>query len=299
VSDARGFVLIFVRALAEWTGGADPCAAMRPLAFHLTFRCVDSRVVAPDVPAQRRVASVIHRVGEPYGLLAFRAAGDHLHLAATCDRADAGKLARSVAGQLTKHLDLPGFLPTHFTPCFEQAHAEEAFLYVLRNAEKHGVTNDPSHEASSIGALLGLRVAASAYIARVRQAFPSLDRRTLLGVLGVRELAPAFQMDCLADAAAGAVGLADLDGSDASVAARAAAVRVAVASVSLAAVAAALEVGERTARRYRSEEADPVLERAIGLRMGLRAALGDRARVDLPVPARPEWRRGRRGLGAG
>ncbi|MDP2307857.1 MAG: hypothetical protein Q8P18_17660 [Pseudomonadota bacterium] len=269
---------------------------MKPLPFHLTFRAVDSRVLAPDVRAQRLVAQVVHRLGERRGLLAFRAAGDHLHIAADCDRADAGKLARSVAGELTQRLGLPGFAPTHFTPCLDQRHVEETFLYVLRNAEKHGVTNDPAHEASSIGALLGLRLAPGAYLARVRRAFPSLDRGVLLNVLGVRTLEPVVQLAHLADAAAGAVGLAELDRSDAAFSARVAAVHVSIDGASLAAIAAALDVSERTARRYREAPEDRVLQRAIGLRMGLRAALGDRARVDAPAPSRSDWRPGRLGL---
>ncbi len=269
---------------------------MEPLAFHLVFRSVDGRVLAPDVRAQRAVAEVCHAVGEPRGLLAFRASGDHLHLQAACEREEAGKLARVVAGTLTRRLDLPGFAPAHLTACADQRHLEEAFYYVLRNAEKHGVTGDPLHEASSIGALLGLRMAPGSFLARVRRAVPTLDRSVLLAVLGVRVLDEAFQLEQLADAAAGAVGLAALDQSALAVEARGAATRVGGRFLSLEAVADVLGISARTARRCRAAPATPLLERAIGLRMGLRAALGDRARLDLPVAARAPYRRGRAGL---
>jgi hypothetical protein len=271
---------------------------MDELGYHLNFRAEDSRVLAPDVAAQRRVAEVLHAVGEGYGLLAFRAAGDHLHVAAACDRTEAGKLARSVAGQLTQRLALPGFLPAHFTPCRDQRHLEEVFFYVLRNAEKHGVSNDPTHEASSVGALLGMRVAPGPFLARVRRAVPALDRDLLLAIVGVRALDPLVSLPLLADAAAGAVGAVALDQSRLATAARIAAVHLGLRTASPAAVAEALDMSERSIRRHREADADAFLLRAIGLRMGLRVALGDRARVDLPVPTRREWRRGRAALEA-
>ncbi|MDP2306257.1 MAG: hypothetical protein Q8P18_09550 [Pseudomonadota bacterium] len=260
---------------------------MPPLGFHLVFRARDSRVIAPDVGAQRTLAVTLHRIGERYGLCAFRASGDHLHTANLCDRAAAGAFAQAVGSALTQTLGIStGFGSTFLKPMLDQPHVEEVFAYIHRNAEKHGVGNDPTHEASSIQALLGLRVAPSPFIPRVRARLPRVHRGQLLKLLGVAELAPMVRIDLLADAAAGAVGLAHLDDTAPAVRARQAAVRLALPTVPLGAVADALALSERTTRRYRSTDADPSLERMIALRMGHRAALGDRARTDLPPLAR-------------
>ena len=269
---------------------------MEPLAYHLVFRTVDGRVIAPGGAAQRTIASACHDIGERSGVVAFRASGDHLHLQAVCDRAEAGALARRVAGSLTRRLTLRGFAPAHLTPCRHQGHVEETFFYILRNTDKHGVTNDPLHEASSIGALLGMRLVAGSFLARVRRTVPTVDRATLLAVLGVRALEESVRLDALAHAAAGAVGLPVLDRSAAATAARAAAARVALRSAAEVAVAEALGISARSLRRYRSEEATPALERAIGLRMGLHVALGDRARLDTPISARTPWVPGKAAL---
>lgn len=267
---------------------------MRPLGFHLVFRAVDSRVIAPDTAAQRTLAVTTHRVGDAFGLYAFRAAGDHFHVAALCDRPDAGHLAQALGSALTQVLDLPsGFAPTFLKPMEHQAHVEEVFAYVHRNAEKHGVGNDPLHEASSLPGLLGLRLVPQAFIPRVRRLLPRVHRGQLLALLGVDALEPCVRIDLLADAAAGAVGLPALDRRAPSIRARAAAIRLASPTVPIAAIADALDLTERAVRRLRAvrPDPDPDLDRMIGLRMGHRSALGDRARLDLP----PEVRSARRG----
>jgi hypothetical protein len=269
---------------------------MEPLAYHLVFRTVDGRVIAPGVAAQRTLASACHDIGERSGIVAFRASGDHLHLQAVCDRAEAGALARRVAGSLTRRLTLPGFAPAHLTPCRHQGHVEETFFYILRNTDKHGVTNDPMHEASSIGALLGMRTGCGPFLARARRLVPTMDRAMLLAVLGVRTLEESVHLAHLADAAAGAVGLAALDGSTVAAVARAAATRCAAHLATTGALEQALGISARSLRRYLAEPANPALERAIRLRIGLRIALGDRARVDLPVGAKPLWTPGKAAL---
>ncbi len=260
---------------------------MRPLGFHLVFRAVDSRVIAPDTAAQRTLAVTTHRVGEAFGLYAFRAAGDHFHVAAQCDRPSAGRLAQALGSALTQALDLSsGFGPTFLKPMTNQAHVEETFAYVHRNAEKHGVGNDPMHEASSLPGLLGLRLVPPGFIPRVRSLLPRVHRGQLLGLLGVDALEPCVRIELLADAAAGAVGLPTLDGTLLSTRARASAVRLALPTVPISALADALDLTERSVRRLRTWNQEPDLDRMVGLRMGHRAALGDRARTDLPPKAR-------------
>jgi hypothetical protein len=255
---------------------------MYPLGFHLVFRATDSRVIAPDTAAQRVLAMTTHRLGEAHGLFAFRAAGDHFHLAAACDRASAGRLAQALGSALTQALELgAGFATTFVKPMVHQAHVEEVFRYVHRNAEKHGAANDPTHEASSLQGLLGLRVVPPGFLPRIRTLLPRANRALLLKMLGVEALEPCVRVDLLADAAAGVVGLAALDASLPARRARAAAVRLSLPTVPLPALAAALGLSERSMRRIRAAAPDPALERMIALRMGHRAALGDRARLDV------------------
>jgi hypothetical protein len=252
---------------------------LTPLGHHLVFRAVDSRVIAPHADDQRRLARTLLRVGEDFGLVAFRASGDHLHVECLCDRLAAGRFAQTVGSSLTQQLDLPGFLPVWFEPLVDQRHVENTFAYVLGNAEKHGAANDPLHEASSIGVTLGLSVGPGRLVTRVRGALPKVSRAQLLRILGVRELEPGFRLADLADAAAGAVLLPRLDQTPEACRARRAAVRVALPHAPAGAIAAALECSERTIRRFRAGQPEPTLERAIALRMGHRAALGERASV--------------------
>ena len=256
------------------------------IGYHIVFQTPSKRIIAPDVAAQRRLCGVVHQLGERRGVVAFRAAGDHLHVETLGDRDSAGVLAQATGSALTQALGLPGFNPAYFEPINDNDHLERAFFYILRNAEKHGVTNDPKHEASSIQALLGLRRAPTTFLPRVRAAFPTLSRESLVKVLGLAELKPTFLLEDLADAAAASVGLATLDRSHLAFEARASACRVANGKAPTGAVAHALGVSERTVRRFRSEPPDVLLERAIAHRMGMTLALGDTARLQQVVPAR-------------
>jgi len=247
------------------------------LAYHLTFRAVDGRNLTPTSAACRALASLALTHGERHGLLAFRASGDHLHVLAADNRAGAGLLARTLAGALTRRLGLPGFEPARLRPVEDRRHLENAFFYILRNADKHHADHDPVQDASSLGALLDLRVAPPAHRARVRAHLPTLTREALLPILGVAALQEAVTVDALADAAAGAVGREALDGSAEARQARAAACRVGATVLSRDAVAQALGVHERTVRRALRTPGGSALERMIRLRMGHRAALGERA----------------------
>lgn len=254
---------------------------MPALGYHCVFRLADSRAIAPTVAARRALARTLFEIGVPAGLLAFRGSGDHLHAELVGDREAAGAFAQAAGSALKQRLALPvGFLPTHLEPIDDQRHLVRTFAYVLRNAEKHGVVDDPMHEASALPELLGFRVAGSAILPRVRALLPTTNRAQLLEILGVRELEPACVASWLADAAAGAVGIVGLDGrSDLTVRARAAAARVSDGVLDNDVVRDVLAVSERTLRRLRAMPREPALERAIQLRMGLRAALGAGARA--------------------
>lgn len=258
---------------------------MPALGYHVVFRLRDSRAIAPTVAARRRLARVVFAIGERSKLLAFRASWDHLHAQVACGRAEAGAFAQAVGSALKQVLDVPeGFSPARLTPIEDGRHLSRTFAYVLRNAEKHGLVDDPLHEASSLPDLLGLRVVGTDAIPRVRSLLPATSRPQLLDALGVPELESAFVADWLVDAAAGAMALPDLSGaSDDACRARRAAARVGSGLVAPSVLADVLGVTSRTLRRLCASAPDPVLERAIPLRMGLRAAFGTRAIATAPI----------------
>jgi hypothetical protein len=243
------------------------------LGYHLVFRDRSSCAIAPTLGARRRLARVLVRVGEAHDILAFRAAGDHLHVLAVAG--DPGRAAQAIGSALTQALCLPiGMLPAHAEPLRDRRHFESAFRYVLRNADKHGRTDDPMGDGSAVQELLGLRIGGSGIIQRVRGMLPGIDRAALLEALGVDALVEDLQSEWLADAAAGAVGFPSLRAPPRLLRrAAAAAARVARALPS-AEVAALLGMTARSVQRARALPPEPLLDRAIGLRMGLRRVLG-------------------------
>ncbi|MFZ5480738.1 MAG: hypothetical protein ACOZNI_28515 [Myxococcota bacterium] len=254
-----------------------------PIGWHLTFRARDSRILAPDSRAQRMLAETVHRIGARFQLFGFRASDDHLHTVNACTRAEASAFAQALGSSLAQSFEISaGFFPCHFEAMWKQSHVDRTFSYVLGNEKKHRVDLDPLHDASSIQELLGLRLGPEGFIQRVRSKVRRVSRELLLGLLEVAGLEPAVRGEWLADAAAGAVGLAALDASDRAARARAAAVRVAAAELRPAVIADALSLSERSVRRLRAGSPDPDLERAIALRMGHRLSLGERA-----SPTRP------------
>lgn len=255
---------------------------MEPLGHHLVFRARNSRILAPDVGTQRQLTRTLLSIGESFELLAFRAAGDHLHVELLADRARSGRFAQAAGSALTQVLDGPGFGPVWFEPMFDQRHVERTFAYIHANTTKHGVANDPLHEASSIGALLGLVPDAGGITTRVRRHLPRTTREHLLAALAIEDIQPTVRLDILTDAAAGAVLLPTLDESAPGYRARSAAARCALTQFTPAAVAQTLGCTERAVRRMRSRPADAALERAIQLRIGLRTALGARGDPDSP-----------------
>lgn len=252
---------------------------MQPLGFHITMRLRCSAVLAAEATAQRRLALALLKAARPFELLAFRAADDHLHLLTSASREDAGELARRVQIALVNTLRPPsGFQPAWLEPVVDGRHLRRAFLYVLRQDQKHGFAHDPFAEASNLPDLLGLRVPGIWTAALVRRRLPRVGRPDLLPLIGAPDLDEreldfaALAEASLAQATLAATAGADLRSRDPlQVQARAAAVRLAEGKLGTAALAAALGITARTVQRLREQPVEPRVLKAVEGQLRLRA----------------------------
>lgn len=263
--------------------------------FHLTFRLRDSRVIAPNVSARRRIARSFLKIGDRYGLLAFRIAGDHAHAEVVCDRAVAGRAAQAIASSITQALGLPdGFNITHLKPLVNQGHLENTFHYILGQDVHHGLTDDLVHDASALPDLLQYRLLGTGIEDRVPAHLPSVSLEGLRRHLGIAPTELIFAPAHLADAASAVFGLADLRGrSEATVLARAAAAGIALTHMRADAVVALLETSKSRIYVGRDIDVPENVTLAIRRGMALRASLGDRllARIPSSPPASRSPRR--------
>jgi hypothetical protein len=242
------------------------------------MRLSDDRVIAPTTGAIRTVARAVMARGRAVTLLAFAIADTHLHVLVACSRADARRFAHHAAiaiGRLLR-LRVP-FEPTRVRPVVDQRHLYQAFRYVLRQHEHHGLGSDPAHDGSSLPDLLGMRILDPGHAQTVRMILPRLDRRQLAASLGiVLTSVGATPAELLVSAAAAAAGLPDLASrAPACVQARRAAVRAA-GELPTRTIALALGASSRSIQRLRGEEVDPRLVRAVELQWRFRASLAER-----------------------
>ena len=263
--------------------------AAMSVGYQLTFRLRDSRVIAPTVTARRRIARSFLEIGDRYGLLAFRVAGDHAHAEVVCKREEAGRAAQAIGSSITQALGLPdGFNITHLAAIVDQSHLEEVFHYVLRQGQKHGLTDDLVHDGSALPDLLDYRVLGIGIEERVCAYLPRVSREAIRRHLGIEPAELVFAPRHLADAAAAAFGLANLNGqTEVPLLARAAAVKIATEHMKPDAVVALLRVSR--SRMYAAREAVVPAGVILAIRRGmtLRASLGDRLMQKLPPTSHP------------
>ncbi|MEJ7735552.1 MAG: hypothetical protein WKG00_40995 [Polyangiaceae bacterium] len=222
------------------------------------MRLEDSRVIAPTAGQRRDAARTLLQMGAGDGLLAFHVVDTHAHAVLACSRARAGQLARRVEIALRARLRLPcRFEPARIRPVLDQWHLQRSVLYVIRQEERHGICVDPARDGCSLPDVLGWRVADETLAARLRSLVPRVrlaapaDASTLAGVEPDPEL--------LAEAAAAALALVDLDGrSAATVHGRRAAVWAGAAeALRGAAVASALAITRRRVAQLLAEPPPP------------------------------------------
>jgi hypothetical protein len=242
-----------------------------PLGFHITFRLLPDRNIAPSPAARRLLARTIAKVARPFPVLAFRWADTHGHVLVVCTREVAGELARRIEIAL-QHALKPGvpFAPAFFTPIADLHHLRSAFAYILKQDDRHGFANDPCHEASNLVDLLRGRVVAVWTREHVIEHLPRTKRSDLLAIARW-DGAPGATYEGLADAAAAAVALPNVDGNRAdAVRARRAAIEVG-SSLPTRELARLLGMTSQGIRRLRRAPVDADVVRAVHLQLGLRA----------------------------
>ena len=246
-----------------------------PLGYHITLRLEGDRNLAPTMEARRLFARTVLTVARTFVLLACRWVDTHGHLEMLGTRKEAGELARRVQIAL-QHALHPGasFLPAHFTPMFTLAHVKSTFRYIMGQREHHELTIDPRHDASNAPDLLGARTTGLWTAVHVRRHDARLKRAHILEALAMEDpdVIADPPLDCLADAAAAAVCLSELDSSALGVTARIGAVHVAK-DATTTEIAALLQVSTRSVRRFRTRTADPAVVRAIRQQLAMRAMI--------------------------
>jgi hypothetical protein len=264
---------------------------MGELAWHVTMRLSDDRVLAPTTAERRVVAGVLLRCGATAGLLAFGTADTHLHALVACPRRRAGRFARDVESAIRRRLrfDAP-FQPARFTAVRDQSHLRRAFRYVLRQDARHDLGRDPLREGTNLPDLLGARLAGAHTVARVRALLPRVRRGELMALFahepGDLPLPPRAMPTCpasltdLREAAAAAGLLRSFDRTTAAaLVVRRAAVEIARrAGLGTGPTATLLGVDRATVRRLADRPVDPAMVEAIRQQLELRDAVLGRPR---------------------
>lgn len=260
---------------------------MAPIAWHLTARLADDRVITPDLPARRRAARIVLHFGAGAGLLAFRIVDTHLHALIATSRLNAGQFAPASLGTLSQTLALPvPFAPARIRPIEDQRHLRNAFDYILANDRHHSAAGDPWHDRSNLLDLLGLRTIGVGTAVQVRRLLPRVTRADLLVHLGVAELPTgAIHADHLPTSVLAATALPSTAGRSA----EATAARIAVAALGLDNVTTAGVLGTttRSVLRLRKLPADPLLVEAICRQAAWRAARAEEAVAPWAFAAAP------------
>jgi len=242
---------------------------------HLIVALRDRRVLARGRDHRLLLTRKVLARGEPFDLLAFRAADTHLHFAMGVPAAGAMEFARRIEISLNKTFGYGITFSSAYTePIRSQRHLINVFWYVIGQEQRHGLDQDPWFEASNLPDLLGWRQLAPWAPGLTRSFLPRLDGDRMRGVVSVvvDPDRPA-SLDGLGAAAAGALGLLELPKRGPEFARL---VAVACAAVGddwpALRLARALDVSVRSVLRYRGSRPDRPLVRAIRCQSQLQAA---------------------------
>jgi hypothetical protein len=241
-----------------------------PIAWHLTHRLIDGRVIAPQPLEPRMAARVVLEIGRRFRLLAFHLVDTHLHTLLCCSRRDAGNFARAVEGALRKRLGIPvAFETARFTAVENQRHLERAFLYIMRQRTRHGLPEEPTDEGSNLLDLRGLRVLGEYTRREAARLMPRLLASRELARLEIVPNATQPTPSAAVERAAVAACIPTLAGKAPSMRAARAALLAALPEASPSALSLAMGISRSTLHRARALHPPADLVRAIQRHLSL------------------------------
>lgn len=243
----------------------------KALAWQVIFRGEDDRVIAPTAELRRKLANIVFTTGRKFKLLVFCSADTHLHNTLFCNRRLAGMFARELGIALSNTRGFPKLAPARIRPITSQFHLQNNFLYILGQHKKHGIEYDPFFDASSLPELLGLRNLDPEYPALVRSLLPRIKKKDLLEIAELNFSAEIKSLEKIADAAAAAVGIAELSGNEPeAVMAKRAAIRLFPARATSREISTYLPLSPRTIRRLRNQAVSGRLVKSVELQLRIR-----------------------------
>lgn len=185
---------------------------VQALGWHVTMRLADSRVITPEVGERRVAAFSLLELAASFGVIAFHIVDTHIHALVVGTRERAGMFARRIEGTLQARLQLGcPFESARFSPVSDQLRLASTLAYVLDQAARHQLVNDPLHEGSSLPDLVGLRVVHAEGLARCARSYlPRLRPQELAARYLPAPHARKGDGAQLADAASAALALPSL-----------------------------------------------------------------------------------------
>jgi len=176
------------------------------------MRLADSRVITPEVGERRVAAFSLLELAASFGVIAFHIVDTHIHALVVGTRERAGMFARRIEGTLQARLQLGcPFESARFSPVSDQLRLANTFAYVLDQAARHQLANDPLHEGSSVPDLVGLRVVHADGVARCARSYlPRLRPQELAARYLPAPSATKLDSAQLAESAAAALALPNL-----------------------------------------------------------------------------------------
>lgn len=240
------------------------------------MRLEDDRVIARSAAERRWMARAVLEVGKSFSLISFRGADCHLHGALPGERPRAVEFARRCRIRLKQGLRLDvDFAPTRYKDIQSQSHLTHALHYQFDQEKHHGTACDPAFDASNVPDLLGMRLTGSYTRQNVQTYLPRITRDDIIRHLDVVPEQGPLLLETLADAAAAALALPDLQGrSRLVVEARRAAVQVGREGFGGPRLAQALSLTKQGIYTLvRHEPADPALRTAVELQWRFRSGL--------------------------
>lgn len=257
------------------------------LGWHIIMRLRQDRRVATTREQMRTAAATMLRIGRGT-LLAFSLVDTHVHALVVSSRAAAGMFTRHVESALKQRLRLPvRFARATFREVESPWHLLNAFQYILRQDEHHGVDLGAALDGTSLQDWLACRLIDEGLPARVGLRLPRL-RRSELAPWSAAPPPRLTDGDHLFEGAAATVAEPHLSTQHASAReVRIAAVHLGLQVLDPVDVADCLQLSLRSVQRLRKLPPEPRFEHAILRQVQLRQLAAEGVKLVAPKQHSP------------